>query len=225
MPIRLNLLAEAQAAEELRRRDPVKRALYIAALLVALVLVWASSIQLKGIVANKDLGLVIAHMNLCTNDYKQVVEMQKKIGTMTQKLAALHALSTNRFLNGNLLHALQQTTVEDVQLLNLRLQQTYVVAEGSKAKTNENKTVTPAKPPTVTEKTVLTLDGSDSSLNPGDQIARIKDTIAKAEYFRQNLDPANPVAWKNTSAPQISPETGRAIVTFTLECLYPEKSR
>ena len=27
MPIRLNLLAEAQAAEELRRRDPVKRAL------------------------------------------------------------------------------------------------------------------------------------------------------------------------------------------------------
>ena len=33
MPIRLNLLAEAQAAEDLRRRDPVKRALWLARLM------------------------------------------------------------------------------------------------------------------------------------------------------------------------------------------------
>jgi len=42
MPIRLNLLAEAQAAEEARRRDPVKRAIWIGALLVSVVLVWSS---------------------------------------------------------------------------------------------------------------------------------------------------------------------------------------
>ncbi len=35
MPIRLNLLAEAQAAEEMRRRDPVKRALWLAGLIIA----------------------------------------------------------------------------------------------------------------------------------------------------------------------------------------------
>ena len=34
MPIRLNLLAEAQAAEEARRRDPVKRAVWMAALII-----------------------------------------------------------------------------------------------------------------------------------------------------------------------------------------------
>lgn len=224
MPIRLNLLAEAQAAEDLRRRDPVKRAIYLAALLVAGVLVWASSIQLKAIVANKDLGTVIAKMNVCTNDYKQVVEMQKKIGTMTQKLVALHSLSTNRFLNGNLLNALQRTTVEDVQLLNLRLEQTYLLAEGTKPKTNGNKVI-PGTPARATEKTVLTLDGTDSSANPGDQVARIKDAIAKYDYFQENLDRTNAVAWKNSSSPQISPETGRAIVTFTLECRYPEKTR
>jgi len=208
----------------LRRRDPVKRAIWLAALLIALMLVWASSLQLKAIVANKDLDAVVAQMNVCTNDYKVVVDMQKKVADMSQKLAALHELSTNRFLNGNLLNALQQTTVEDVQLVHLKLDQTYLYTEGSKPKTNGNKVI-PATPPTVTERTVLTLDGNDSSLTPGDQVTRIKDAIDNYPYFRENLDRANGVAWKNSSSPQLSPETGRAIVTFTLECRYPEKIR
>ena len=59
MPIRLNLLAEAGPLK-IAQRDPVKRALWVAALLIALMLVWASSLQLKAIVANKDLGVVVA---------------------------------------------------------------------------------------------------------------------------------------------------------------------
>ncbi len=224
MPIRLNLLAEAQAAEELRRRDPVKRVLWIAALLIALVLGWASSLQLKAIVVNKDLGTVMALMKACTNDYQQVIEMQQRIGDMTQKLSALNALSTNRFLNGDLLNAMQKTTVDDVRLVHLRLDQTYTLAEATKPKTNGNKVV-PGSPPTATEKIVLTLDGSDASSNPGDQVARMRDAIGKFSYFQERLDPVNPVTWKNSSSPQLSPETGRPIVTFTLECRYPEKTR
>lgn len=224
MPIRLNLLAEARAAEEQRRRDPVKRALWAAALLIALMLGWASSLQLKAIVANKDLGTVVAQMNMCTNEYKSVVEMQKKVADMSQKLAALHQLSTNRFLNGNLLNALQHTTVEDVQLVRMRIDQSYSYTEGSKAKTNGSR-VTPAVPPQVTEKTMLVLEGNDSSPNAGDQVSRMKEAIDTYPYFRENLDRANGVTWKNSSSPQISPETGRAVVTFTLECLYPDKTR
>ena len=37
MPIRINLLAESLAEEDLRRRDPVKRAIIIGALLVAVI--------------------------------------------------------------------------------------------------------------------------------------------------------------------------------------------
>ena len=51
MPIRINLLAEAQALEDLRRRDPVKRASWAGLLLVLLVLVWISSLQLKAMIA------------------------------------------------------------------------------------------------------------------------------------------------------------------------------
>ena len=150
--------------------------------------------------------------------------MQKKVAEMGQKLTALHELTTNRFLNGTLLNALQQTTVEDVQLVHLKLDQTYLYTEGTKAKTNGSKVI-PGMPPTITEKTVLTLDGNDSSENPGDQVTRIKEAIDNYSYFQENLDRANGVSWKNSSSPQLSPETGKAIVTFTLECRYPEKTR
>ena len=143
---------------------------------------------------------------------------------MTQKLAALQTLSANRFLNGTLLNALQQTTVENVQFVHLRLNQTYQLAEETKPKTNGSNVI-PASPAKVTEKLVLTLDGADSSPNPGEQVAKMKDAISTYSYFQENLDNTNPVLWKNSSSPQISPDTGKAIVTFTLECRYSEKSR
>jgi hypothetical protein len=224
MPIRLNLLAEAQAIEEQRRKDPVKRAIWGAVLLIAAVLAWASSLQLKAIVSNSALSTIVADMNACTNEYKQVVEMQKKTSDMTQKLVALQSLSANRFLNGSLLNALQQTTVENVQFVHLRLNQSYHLAEETKPRTN-GVTVIPGTPAKVTEKLVLTLDGADSSPNPGEQVAKMKDTISTYTYFQENLDSSNPVLWKNSSSPQISPDTGKAVVNFTLECRYSEKSR
>lgn len=225
MPIRLNLLAEAKVAEEMRRKDPVKRALYIAALLVAAVLVWASSLKLNTMVVNKDLSTVVAQMGQATNEYQEVLSKQKQVAEMTQKLVALHALTTNRFLNGNLLNALQQTTVEDVQLVRLKLDQQFTFVAGSKARTNDNNKVIPAKPPQVTEKTTLILDGADTSINPGDQVARVREAISSFSYFQEHLDRANPVTWQGSSAPLVSPETGRPTVSFTLICTYPEQTR
>lgn len=224
MPIRLNLLAEAQAAEELRRKDPVKRAIMLGIFLTVGVLGWAGLIQFKAIVINSELSKVTAQMNQCTNEYAHIVDMQKKTGDMNQKLTALTALSTNRFLNGSLLNALQHTTVEDVQLTRLKIEQIFHYTEETKARTNDN-VVVPGKPAKITEKTMLVLDGTDSSQNPGDQVLRMKDTIGQFPYFKASLDRANAVAWKSSSSPQISPETGRSVVTFTLECRYPDKTR
>jgi hypothetical protein len=224
MPIRLNLLAEAKLAEETRRKDPVKRVLYIAALLVAAVLVWASSLKLNTIVLNKDLSTVLAQMNQVTNEYQEVVQRQKQITEMNQKLVALHSLTTNRFLNGNLLNALQQTTVDDVQLVRIKLEQQYILTAGTKARTNNSKVI-PGKPATITARTSLVLDGSDYSINPGDQVSRVRDAISNFSYFQEHLNQANPVTWRGSSAPVVSPETGRPSVNFTLICSYPEQKR
>ena len=224
MPIRLNLLAEAQAVEELRRKDPVKRAIWAAVLIGVILLAWASSLQLKAIVANNALGTISSEMNTYANEYKQVVDMQKKNSDMSQKIAALQTLSTSRFLNGNLLNALQQTTVDQVKIVHLRLNQTYQLSEETKPKTNSGNVI-PGTPAKVTEKLLLTLDGADSSPNPGEQVAKMKDVLGTYSYFKENLDQSNPVLWKNSSSPQISPDTGKPVVTFTLECRYYEKTR
>lgn len=224
MPIRLNLLAEAQAIEDARRRDPIKRVLWVAALLVVLMLVWASSLQVLAMVANQGLNRVQAVMTSKAAAYKQVTENRQRIADANDKLIALHALATNRFLFGSLLHTLQQTTVEDVQLAHLKVDQNYVMVEATKARTNGSK-VLPGTPATVTEKVTLSLDASDTSASPGDQVPKFKEALAANAYFHTQLSAANQVNLKNLSPPQISPDSGRAIVLFTVEWRYPDKTR
>lgn len=224
MPIRLNLLAEAQAAEEARRRDPVKRAIWIGALLVVLMLVWSSSLQVKAMLAKSELSRLEGDMGAITNEYKSVLDNQKTVADINHKLTELRKLSANRLLSGSLMNALQKTTHDDVQLLHLRVAQEYVIVEETKARTNANR-VTPAKPGTSTEKIVLTLDCLDSSPNPGEQVLKFKGMLAENPYFQTVLGKTNEIVLKNQGAPTFNPETGRPSVMFTLECRYPEMKR
>jgi hypothetical protein len=225
MPIRLNLLAEAQAAEDARRRDPVKRAVWVSALLIVVILVWSSSLQLKAILVNSEVSRLDGQINSQTNEYRAVLDNQNKAADIKSKLEALRNLSANRLLQGNLLNALQKTTVDDVQLIRLRLDQAYVCFEGTKARTNDDNVLIPGKPPTSTEKTLITIEGADSCANPGDQLNKYKDALAANAYFKQVLLKTNGINLKNLAPPQISPLTAKRSVTFTLECRYPEKTR
>jgi len=224
MPIRLNLLAEAHAAEEARRHDPVKRAIWVGALLVVLMLVWSSSLQLKAMLTKGSLSSLEGKMSALTNEHSRVLENNKMVADINHRLAALRQLSTNRFLNGTLLNALQKTTHDDVRVVHLRVAQEYVTVEATPSRTNENR-VTPAKPGSATEIVTLTLDCSDSSLNPGEQELKFKEMLAKNEYFQAMLGKTNQIILKNQGPPTINPETGRPIVMFTLECRYPERKR
>jgi hypothetical protein len=228
MPIRLNLLAEAQAAEEMRRRDPVKRAIWVGAILVSLMLAWSSSLQLKAMVAANAASRVEGEMNANSNSYKVVLDSLKKKDEIQDKIAKLCQLTTNRFLQGNLLNALQQTNADDVQLLHLKLDQTYAVVEGTKPRTNENNRVIPGKTGSSTEKIVLMLDGFDASPNPGDQVPTYKRAVASQPYFRSLLGKTNDVNLKNLSPPELMPiagAIGKPCVLFTLECRMQERTR
>jgi hypothetical protein len=225
MPIQLNLLAEAQAAEEARRRDPVKRAAWLAVLLVVLVLVWSSSLQLKAILINSEVSRLEGQIAAHTNEYRGILDSENRAADMLSKLAALQSLSSNRLLNGTLLNAMQQTTVDSVQLLRLRVDQTYAIVEPTKARTNEANVWVPAKPGSATERILLTLEGTDSCPNPGDQLTKYKNALAANPFLKGVLAPTNGISLKNLSAPGVSPMTGKPGVTFTLECRYPDKTR
>jgi hypothetical protein len=225
MPIRLNLLAEVQAAEEVRRRDPVKRVIWVAALLVCLMLVWWSSLQLWVLRKKSELSQIDLRIDSRTNEFQTLLDDQKKVLDVTHKLAALQQLATNRFLDGTLLNALQQSTVDGIRLLHLKVNQSYEQTDEVKAKTGDDGRTTPGKPATVTERITLYLDAKDASANPGDlMITRFRETIATNSYFAGALGRSNEVRLTKYSPPQTMPGEP-TFVLFTVQCVYPEKTR
>jgi hypothetical protein len=213
MPIRINLLAEALAEEDLRRRDPVKRSIFIGALLVALSLVWFSSTWLEYMIEKNGLNQVNDEIQSKTNEYSQVQGNLKKIADAQRRLDSLQLLSASRFLQGNLLNALQQVYVPNVQLTRVRIDQSYS-ANGAGS----------GHQGTITERTTLLIDAKDFSPNPGDQVNRFKSTLADQDYFKANLEPTNGVKVSNIS-PMQSSLGNKPFVLLTLECRFPDKNR
>jgi hypothetical protein len=223
MPIRVNLLAEAKNAEEMRRRDPVKLAIYIGVLLVVISLVISSSLQLEAFIAKSDLAKVQSAITSHTNEYQQVLNNQNKIAEARKKLDALQKLTDTRFLQGNLLNALQQTTTPGVQLTRIRLDQSYFSVPGTASVTNDDRVI-PGRPTMTTEKIMMSLDARDSSANPGDQVNKFKDIIANQSYFKSFLNKTNGIQLVSLSPPQNGSD-GRPYVLFSLECAFPELTR
>jgi hypothetical protein len=223
MPIRINLLAEAKAAEEQRRHDPVKRVIFCGAFLVALALVWSSSIQLESMLARTAVTSRQTAILMRTNDYQHVVGNQQKINEAKQRLGDLNKLSNRRFLQGNLLNALQQIHVNNVQLTRLKVNQSYTSKPASPPVTTPNGK-TPGAPGAVTEKIVVSMEARDSSASPGDQVNKMKDAVANHPFFKALLSKTNGVQLINLSAPQLGLD-GKSFVLFTLECDFQEITR
>jgi len=222
MPIRINLLAEVKAAEELRRHDPVKRVIFVGALAVAVTLVWSSSLQLETMLAKKTVFDKQTEIAARTNEFQRVLTDQKKTAAAKEKLNALKKMTNSRFLQGNLLNALQQVTVDGVRLARLKVDQDYFYTAGTPSQTNKNGVIL-GRPSTLTEKIVVWLDARDSSANPGDQVNKFKEAVANQSYFKATLNKTNGVQLINLSAPQAV--DGKPCVLFTLKCNFPEYAR
>ncbi|MBW8865071.1 MAG: hypothetical protein JF609_09170 [Verrucomicrobia bacterium] len=223
MPIRINLLAESLAEEDLRRRDPVKRAIIAGSLLVAISLVWFSSSWLESLMANNRLAAIDGEIQSHTNDYSQVLVNQKKIAEAQRRLEALQKLNMTRFLQGNLMEAFQKIYVPNVQLMRVRLDQTYATSAGTPAVTNAYGVVA-GKPGLATEKILLTVDAKDLSVSAGDQVNHFKDALVSQDFFKSQINATNGVHLSNLSSPQTGVDN-RSFVMFTLECRFPDKIR
>jgi hypothetical protein len=223
MPIRINLLAESLAEEDLRRRDPVKRAVIVGGLLVAVSLVWFSSNWLETFMVNSNLANIDNRIQSHTNDYSQVLVNQKKIAEAQRRLDALQKLNTTRFLQGGLMEAFQKIYVSNVQVTRVHLDQSYALSPGSPPVTNSYGVV-PGKPGISIERISLSMDAKDLSANPGDQVNHYKDALVNQDFFKSQLNQTNGVRLSNLSSPQ-SQGDSRTYVMFTLECRFLDKTR
>lgn len=219
MPLRVNLLAENLAAEDMRRRDPVKRVLVMGFLLVLIMLVWSGYLMLKQAIERRDLVQVTAEINAHTNEYLGVLAQQKTSEDIRHRLAELNNLSTNRFLQANLMNALQEVAVPGVQLTRLRLVQTYAQKAGSKPANGKL-----PEPAISTEKIVLTLDLKDTGASPGDGVNKYKDALTTQPYFKNSMDVTNNVRLSGLYGLQTGTD-GKQYEIFTLECQFPDYKR
>jgi len=227
MPIRINLLAEAQAAEELRRRDPVKRAVLLGAACAAVMVVVSLIIQSQVMSTNRKADGFTQRIQAITNDYATVMADFDRLQQLNLNIRGLDILASERFLNGTLLNSLQKVYVENVQLIHLRAEQNYTITEEVKSKPSAT-TPGPAKatkPATSIEKVTLLVEARDTSATPGEQVTKFKDALGKSDYFLKLLGTNNQMRLVNRSPPQLQSDTGRLGVQFTLEARLPEKVR
>src|SRR5581483_10290513 len=188
MPIRINLLAEAQALEEMRRRDPAKRAIWAGAVIIAGVLCWACVLWSRCWALSSTLDRYAKDSDGLAKQYAAVTDNQKKLNDAEAKLEALNRYSSNRFLQANVLDSLMHLptdVVASVQVTHLKTEQAFEVTAPSKAVTTEDGKKLPAKPGASVEKNKLVLDAKDTSANPGDeQIAKFINALAATPYFQ-----------------------------------------
>jgi len=206
----------------MRRRDPVKRAIWLGSFLGALVLVWSGYLQSKAMVAGRQLAHMESQLHANTNEYQQVLSSKKKLDDANQKLMKLQQLTTNRFLTATLLDALQHTTIDEVQLVRLTTGHEYFVTDEVKSKTNADGTISRGKPGTSLEKITLTLQARDTS--DGDQWVKFKTALADSAYFKSVLDKTHEIKVAAPPTPE-SVEGGKKFAKFTLEAKFPEKLR
>lgn len=217
MPIRINLLAEAQAAEDLRRRDPVKRVVVGGFLFLAAMAVWSSTVQLKVMLANRELGQAQFQIDSHKSDYDTAVTNNAKIASINVKISALEKMANCRMLQGNLLNALQKVSVDNVQLTGIKVDQSYVSSGGTRSSGGA------ASKSTVTERTTVILNARDFSPNPGDQVGKFMQALSRQSYFEEMLDKTNGVVLTDESSPQ--QQDGRNFVLFSVECHFPDQKR
>jgi hypothetical protein len=213
MPIRLNLLAEDQAQEQLRRRDPTKRAIWVAAGAVVLVLAWSSSLQLKAMLGKIEVSRLQAQLQSKTNNYASVLQQQQRLTLAQNRVAALVQMATNKFMHATVLDQLQKVANDNIELLRVRSSQNL-----DRRETGKQKSVR------LVETTTLTLEARDVSPNPGDQVTVYAKGLGALPYFKDRLIKTNGVRLTSLGARTVGTD-GRASVAFAVECRYPEKTR
>jgi hypothetical protein len=219
MPIRINLLAEAQAAAEMRRKDPVKRGIWIGGFLVSVVLLWIAKLQMDISYEKRSYTNVEADWKSKITKYSTVTNEQTKIGDVEGKLAELDELRTNRFLWAPVLDALQKTMVDQVQVIRVT---------GAQSVTKEDPhdvggTTHHRVPGAVVQKTSLNIEAED--FRPTEEnYNKFKERLGGFDFFATRLQRRDGFVMDGVLGPlTVDPvDPNRQFRTFTLASHFPE---
>jgi len=226
MPIKLNLLAEAQAAEEMRRKDPVRYAFYCSGIIILIALGWIGMNQMLISGKTKEIAGLQDSWNRMKPQYNLVQSNLAIVNEINQQLNLLTNYVTNRFLWANVLNALQQCVTNvstNVQLTRFRTDHNFQVTPPSVAVKDGKKIVVPGSS---IETIKFIIDVKDYGKDDEDNITRLREAIATFPFFRDNLDKTRGVRLESLS-PRVSDpsDPARPYVVFTIECQFQNRVR
>ncbi len=214
-------MAEAQALEDARRRDPVKLGIWIAGFFVAVVLLWMAKLQLDIHFARNDWGTLNTQWKAAEDKYNNVTNAEARIEAVKEKIAALDHLKTNRFLWGPVLNALQQTVVDPIQVTHVWGLQTFEreasrsIGSGASLKTI---------PGTANfEKVKLAITGKDYSPT-ADGYKKYEDALNHLDFFAKRMGGHDGFTIEGAPSARIpdAPGSPREYRTFTLTNQFPD---
>lgn len=221
MPIRINLLAEEQYLAEMRRRDPVKRGAWLGGFLVVLMLLWWGWLLFSKHNANTALAGHEASFKRIEAKAKETGDLIKKAGDVERNIHSLNRMATNRVLWSGCLNALQECTLEQIQVTRIRAEQSYNVQAAVLSKERGK-----SKPASSTERIVLVIAARDYGRPEDESSIKFKDKILGHPWFKQYLARENPISFKGFSNPTPDKDDpSRVFVSFTMECAFTEQVR
>jgi hypothetical protein len=220
MPIRINLMAEAQALEEARRRNPVKLGCWIAGFFVAVVGLGIAKLQMDIHFAKNEFTQLSKDWDADALKYSSVTNNETQIAAIKGKIAALDHLQTNRFLWGPVLNALQQTVVDQVQVTHIWGLQ---IIEREASRSIAGKTI----PGSANfEKIKLSIAGKDYSPS-AEGYKNYEDTLNHFDFFAKKMGGREGFSIEGAPSQkfQEAPGSSREFRNFTLTNQFPDIRR
>lgn len=218
---RINLLAERQEEQEMRRRDPVKRSLQLGGVMISLMLLWGLLVQWQIHWAKQELAHVEAELVTVKQQATGVTAMAQKAAMIDRQRLRLNRQAAERFLWTGPLNSLQFAVVDGVEMVRMELNQTMSPVGAVKPVTNALERVTPGKPAGVIHKVSLLISARDSGEPPATE--KFIEALAAQDYFKERLRKQDPILLRERMPQQLDPlDATNRFVPFSIECVFKE---
>lgn len=216
MPIRINLLAESQHEAEVRRRDPVKRAMMAAGVIVVAVIAYYVSLVTKQAVksaavnSNKEkLAAIQAEATTAQEKLSGVTELEKRIHQ-------LNNLATNRVLWGTFLNEMQTLVMEDVPVRQITVSQLYGVNRPPPVRNIP-------QPATAVQAIVIRIRLRDYGSEDQQKYIELQTKLLSNEWLKERLREDTPIEIEQFGQRTTSfDDPDRAFVEMVFKCSFEE---
>jgi hypothetical protein len=215
----INLLAEQQEEEERRRRDPVRLGKWAASGVVGIFVLLAVLCGLRLGAIEVELRRYISQLAASERKARVLEAVARETAVLQEDFRRLEQVSSNRFLGGTFLNAMQGVVMEGIQLVHLTLEVRITNPEPAPV-SDANPT---PKPPATVETVTLVLQGKDYGNQPA--LDAFIDRMLEVPYFKEHLQKVDPVRLRERSTPQVDPDdVSRTFIFFTIECNFAPRT-